>query len=273
MISQIKTFFGNFIITIGNKSNFQKFLILSWIFMPFLMMISRSIVDILITLVASTFIINSVIERSWSWVNIKWVKYGIIFFLISTFSSFLSENVMESLLNGITWIRFPLFAAAISLFLINDREVLHFTIFSNLLSIILIFIFMGAETILTNHEIFEWPFGNPLNGPFIHRVGIIFFAFSFLVLFSETNYKVIAIFFILLSIFFSLLTGHRVGNFSFVIIISIICFWPKFQIKKSFAITISFCIILGFNISKNLNKIKAIKLNKGDVPATAVTIS
>ena len=38
----------------------------------------------------------------------------------------------------------------------------------NLLSIILIFILMGAETILTDHMIFEWPFRNPLNGPFIH---------------------------------------------------------------------------------------------------------
>ena len=128
--------------------------------MPFLMMISRSIVDILITLIASTFIINSITERSWSWVNIKWVKYGIIFFLISIFSSLFSQNVTESLLNGIPWIRFPLFAAAISLFLIKDREVLYFTIFSNFLSIILVFILMGAESILTDHWFFEWPFGN-----------------------------------------------------------------------------------------------------------------
>ena len=223
--------------------------------MPFLMMISRSIVDILITLLASTFIINSIIERSWSWVNIKWLKFGILFLLISMFSSIFSENVMESLSNGITWIRFPLFAAAISLFLIKDREVLNFTIFSNLLSIILIFTLMVGETILTDHKVFEWPFSNPLNGPFIHRVGIIFFVISFLILFSEINYKITAAFFILLSIFFSLLTGHRVGNFSFVIIIAILCFWPKFQIRKSFAIIISFCIILALYFSYNVDKL------------------
>jgi len=114
---------------------------------------------------------------------------------------------------------------------------------------------MGAENILTDHKIFEWPFGNPLNGPFIHRVGIIFFAFSFLVLFSKINYKLIAIIFITLSIFFSLLTGHRLGNFSFIIILAICCFWPKFNIKKSFAIIISFCIILSLYFSYNIDKL------------------
>ena len=230
--------------------------------MPFLMMINKSIVDILITLVAITFIINSITERSWLWVNVKWVRYGILFFLVSIFSSFYSDNVLVSLSNGIAWIRFPLFAAAISFFLIKDREVLYFTIFSNFLSIILIFILMSAESILiglpapfTEHWFFEWPFGNPLNGPFIHRVGIIFFALSFLVLFSKINYKVIAIIFIILSIFFSLLTGHRVGNFSFIIILAICCFWPKFNIKKSLAIIISSCIILSLYFSYNVDKL------------------
>jgi O-antigen ligase len=114
---------------------------------------------------------------------------------------------------------------------------------------------MGAENILTDHKVFEWPFGNPLNGPFIHRIGIIFFALAFLVLFSEINYKVTAIIFILLSIFFSLLTGHRVGNFSFIIIIATCCFWPKFDIKKSFVIIISFCIILALYFSYNVDKL------------------
>ena len=114
---------------------------------------------------------------------------------------------------------------------------------------------MVGETILTDHKVFEWPFSNPLNGPFIHRVGIIFFVISFLILFSEINYKITAAFFILLSIFFSLLTGHRVGNFSFVIIIAILCFWPKFQIRKSFAIIISFCIILALYFSYNVDKL------------------
>ena len=197
-------------------------------------MISKSLVDIFITLIAISFLIISTLKFSWFWLKISWIKWALFFLCISVVSAYFSSFTSSSLVNGITWIRFPLFTAAISFWLIKDREVLNFTIFLNFLAVLLIFIFMGAETILTDHKIFEWPFRNPLNGPFIHRVGILFFAVSFLVLFSEINYKVEACFFILISTFFSLLTEHRVGNFSFVIIITILCFWPKFNLKKFF---------------------------------------
>ena len=48
---------------------------------------------------------------------------------------------------------------------------------------------MGLETILTNHHVFEWPFRNPLNGPFIHRIGILFFSAAFFILFSKRVQK------------------------------------------------------------------------------------
>ena len=223
--------------------------------MPFLMMISKSLVDIFITLIAISFLIISTLKISWLWLKISWIKWALFFLFISIVSAYFSSFTSSSLVNGITWIRFPLFAAAISFWLIKDKEVLKFTLFLNFLAILLIFIFMGAETILTDHKIFEWPFRNPLNGPFIHRVGILFFAVSFLVLFSEINYKVEASFFILISVFFSLLTEHRVGNFSFVIIITILCVWPKFDLKKSFAVVISFCIILILYFSYNEDKL------------------
>ena len=38
---------------------------------------------------------------------------------------------------------------------------------------------MGVETVFTDHIVFEWPFRNPLNGPFIHKIGILFFCVSF----------------------------------------------------------------------------------------------
>ena len=46
---------------------------------------------------------------------------------------------------------------------------------------------MGLETIFTDHKTFEWPFRNPLNGPFIHRIGILFFSIAFLILFLESK--------------------------------------------------------------------------------------
>ena len=251
----IKNISLDFFSLLKTKLLHERILIVIWLLMPFFMMISKSLVDILITLTAAAFLIFSILKFSWSWLKISWMKWVLFFFCILVVSSCFSSLIKISLVNGIAWIRFPLYAAAISFWLIKDKEVLIFTIIMNLLSIILIFILMGTETVLTDHKIFEWPFRNPLNGPFIHRIGIIFFAFSFLVLFSEMKYKVEACLFILLSIFFSLLTEHRLGNFSFVIIITILCFWPKFDFKKSLAVIISFCIILVLYFSYNVDKL------------------
>jgi len=97
---------------------------------------------------------------------------------------------------------------------------------------------------MTSHEIFSWPFKNPLNGPFIHRIGIIFYCISVLNLFINSKYRIFSIFFISISLFFSLLSGHRVGTFSFLLIILICTFWPKFNLKKSILITFGFLSLL-----------------------------
>ena len=251
----IKNISLDFFSLLKTKLLHEKFLIITWLLMPFFMMISKSLVDIFITLTVVAFLVSSTLKFSWSWLKISWMKWVLFFFCTSVLSSYFSLLIEISLVNGIAWIRFPLYAAAISFWLIKDKEVLILTMIMNFLSILLIFILMGAETVFTDHKIFEWPFRNPLNGPFIHRIGIIFFVFSFLVLFSEMKYKVVACLFILLSIFFSLLTEHRLGNFSFVIIIAIVCFWPRFDLKKSLAVIMSFCIILILYFSYNLDKL------------------
>ena len=251
----IKNISLDFFSLLKTKLLHEKILIIIWLLMPFFMMISKSLVDIFITLTAAAFLVFSILNFSWSWLKISWIKWALFFFCISLVSAYFSSLSENSLINGFVWIRFPLYAAAISCWLIKDKEVLIFTILMNFLSIILIFILMGAESIFTEHKIFEWPFRNPLNGPFIHRIGIIFFAFSFLILFSEMKYKIEACLFILLSIFFSLLTEHRVGNFSFIIIITILCFWPRFDIKKSLAVIISFCIVLTLYFLYNEDKL------------------
>ena len=76
------------------------------------------------------------------------------------------------------WIRFPLFAAAISFWIIKEKK-FYLCSSCKFFSLIFIFLLMGVETIFTDHKFFEWPFRNPLNGPFIHRIGILFLVFLF----------------------------------------------------------------------------------------------
>ena len=223
--------------------------------MPFFMMISKSLTDLFIVLIAVSFIFFSIFKNSWNWFNLSWIKLAMLFLLISCISASFSSLVWVSLSNGFAWIRFPLFAAAISFWLIKDKEVLYFALLINVISLIFIYLLMGMESIFTDHNSFQWPFRNPLNGPFIHRIGILFFCISFLILFLGLKYKTLALFFIFISVFFSLLSGHRSGSFSFIIIIFLLTFWPNFQIKRSLFIMCFFSIVLLLYFSFNIEKL------------------
>ena len=219
------------------------------------MMISKSLTDLFIVLIALSFIFSSIFKFSWSWLNISWIRLAILFLFFSCISASISSLFFVSFSNGFAWIRFPLFAAAISFWLIKDREVLYFALFINFISIIFIFLLMGVETVFTDHIAFEWPFRNPLNGPFIHKIGILFFCVSFLIVFLELKYKTLALFFIFVSVIFSLLSGHRSGSFSFIIIIFLLSFWPSFKIKRSLFIVCFFFIVLLLYFSFNIEKL------------------
>ena len=224
--------------------------------MPFIMMLSKSIADFFIVAIAISFLLFSILKFSWNWLEISWFRLAALFYLIAILSASLSLLVETSLSNGLAWIRFPLFAVATSYWLIKEKNFFYFTLFINFLSILFIFFLMGLETIFTDHKTFEWPFRNPLNGPFIHRIGILFFSIALLILFLGPKYKVQAAFFIVVSILFSLLSGHRVGSFSFIILILILTFWPKFKIKRSIMVIILFSVTLILFFSFNIEKLE-----------------
>jgi len=135
--------------------------------------------------------------------------------------------------------------------LVKEKEILYLGLIINFFSLIFIFILMGAETLLTDHELFTWPFRNPLNGPFIHRIGLIFFAMSLFIIFAMNNYQKAASIFIFISIFFSLLSGHRAGSFSFIIMTFVLIFWPKFNFQRSFLVVLLLSSVLIFYFAFN----------------------
>ena len=113
--------------------------------MPFIMMLSKSIADFFIVAIAISFLIFSLIKFSWSWLEISWLRLAILFYLIANLSACLSLLVETSLSNGLAWIRFPLFAASMSYWLIKEKQIFYFTLFINFLSIIFIFFLMDFE--------------------------------------------------------------------------------------------------------------------------------
>ena len=223
--------------------------------MPFIMMVSKSLADLFIVIVAISFLSFSIFNSYWNWLKTSWIKFAMLFYFFANISASLSLVVETSLSNSLAWVRFPLFAAAMSFWLIKEKQLFYFTILINFLSIIFIFLLMGFETIFTNHNTFEWPFRNPMNGPFIHKIGILFFSIAFLILFLESKNKIQAAVFLVISILFSLLSGNRVGSFSFIILILILTFWPTFKIKRSIMVIILFSITLILFFSFNIEKL------------------
>ena len=185
--------------------------------MPFIMMLSKSIADFFIVAIAISFLLFSIFKFSWNWLEISWIRLAILFYLIAILSASLSFLFETSLSNGLAWIRFPLFAAAMSYWLIKEKNIFYFTLFINFLSILFIFFLMGLETIFTDHNTFEWPFRNPLNGPFIHRIGILFFSIAFLILFLGSKYKIQACFFYSSKYYFFIAFRSSCWKFSFII--------------------------------------------------------
>ena len=71
-----------------------------WSLMPFFMMISKSLTDLLIVLIALSFVIHSFLKSSWGWTNINWIILAILFVLISCISACFSSLVSISFSNG-----------------------------------------------------------------------------------------------------------------------------------------------------------------------------
>ena len=109
--------------------------------LPFAIPFSRSIADITIVLIAVAFLFKSYIEGDWGWAKEKWFKFSIIFLLYCIFiNSPLSINSFESLKYSLFFIRWPLFALALSYWIFNDEKSLKkFFIMMSFVLIFLIF--------------------------------------------------------------------------------------------------------------------------------------
>ena len=120
--------------------------------MPFIMMLSKFLADLFIVIIALSFLFFSIFKNSWNWLKISWIKFALLFYIFANTSACLSLLVESSLSNSLAWVRFPLFAAAISFWLIKEKQLFYYTILVNFLSIIFIFLLMGFESIFTNHH-------------------------------------------------------------------------------------------------------------------------
>ena len=196
-------------------------------FLPLLLVFSRSLADITIVLVSISFLYFSYKKIGWEWIKDKWFFLALIFSAYCiTINSALSINPIESLVYSIFFIRWPIFAMALSYWILNDIKSLKNFLVS--MAIVLLFIIFDTwwqfffEVDIFGFEKFRsdrltGPFkGNPHVGVWISK--LILLLPLFLILYKKLklqdhkNYLTFAFFICGTLLFLSILiTGERMA--------------------------------------------------------------
>lgn len=96
-------------------------MLLLFLFLPVLVLVGRSVLDIAIVVIASSFLLYSFYWRDFEWLKARWVQVALLFCLFMVCNSFFAQDPAHALANALPYIRFPVFAAAVSYWLIRER--------------------------------------------------------------------------------------------------------------------------------------------------------
>ncbi|WP_438971547.1 O-antigen ligase family protein [Methylophaga sp.] len=162
--------------------------VMPWL-LPALLLFSRVIADITVLLTGILFLIWSFQQQNWQWTKQSWFRFSLLFwaYLLLLNVPF-SVDSADSLLYAITFMRWPLFAAALCYWLLLGRDQQkHF-----LIALLLTSLFIGLDTGWQYITGVDW-FGiqaapeNRLTGPFRNPVvGIMMVRVEFILLFAVT---------------------------------------------------------------------------------------
>ncbi|MBD1147246.1 O-antigen ligase family protein [Pelagibacterales bacterium SAG-MED31] len=121
--------------------------------LPISLLTGPAIPDISITLISILFLSYSFINKDIKWLKETWVIAGLAFWISLLLLSFFSINKYESFQNAFIFIRYIVFAIAISNWLINDKKSLEF--FLKILTISIIFILLDCLLQFVNYNSIE----------------------------------------------------------------------------------------------------------------------
>jgi len=227
-------------------------------FLPLLLIFSRSLADITIVLVSVSFLYYSYKHIGWEWIKEKWFFLALIFSAYCmTINSALSINPTESLAYSIFFIRWPIFAMALSYWILNDIKSLKKFLVS--MTIVLIFIIFDTWwQFFFDLDIFGFekfrpdrltgPFkGNPQVGVWVSK--LVLLLPLFLILYNKMklqdhrNYLTYVFFIISTLLFLSILiSGERMALL--MMISSIFILFVGLALDKIFSFKKIFILLL-----------------------------
>ena len=255
-----------------NNINYLSFISILFYLIPFSLGLGPAIPDILLSIVALSFLFFIIINKNWEILNNKFTFLFLCFWIIIVINSFFSENLSISLRVSFFYIRYLFFSLAVYYLINNNKKFLFNTFYSISFSFYLVF-FFGYFQLITGYNILtddlnklmldgfrpipqriSGLFGDELIlGGYLARLFFLYFA---IYLFQKKNFTCNFIFLINFVLFFPLVlySGER-SALVLLFIFLILCFFllKNFNKIKLLAVIfiLAFCVII-FSIDKKL---------------------
>jgi len=191
--------------------------------LPFLLFFFRGLADLTVVVVSIIFLYQSFKESKWIWAKELWFKYSVIFVIyLATINVYISIDRSDTLFYALTFIRWPIFAAALYFWIFNSKAAIKSFLIS--LGLLLVFIIVDVWIqYFIGKDIFGYPSlelrltgplrDNPVVGIFITKFIFIFLT-SLLVFkqFNQDNHRYIFLFLLMIIGFMSVfITGERMS--------------------------------------------------------------
>ena len=191
--------------------------------LPFLLFFFRGLADLTVVVVGLIFLYKSFKEYKWMWAKELWFKYSIIFGIyLATINVYISINPSDTLFYALTFIRWPIFAAALYIWIFNSKTAIKNFLIS--LGLLLVFIIIDVWIqYLVGKDIFGYPtLGLRLTGPLRDNpiIGIFITKFIFISLtsllvfkkFNQDNNRYLFLFLLMIVGFMTVfVTGERMS--------------------------------------------------------------
>lgn len=122
--------------------------------MPVCILIGRSPLDIAASTIAVCFLIHSIYWRDFNWLKTTWVQATVLLWVFMVLNSFQAHDVSQALSRSLPFIRYPLFAIAISYWILRNQDDIK----------LFVYIFIATLAFSTLDGLFEFIFGFDFSG-------------------------------------------------------------------------------------------------------------
>lgn len=140
------------------------------VLLPLVFLLGRGGSDAVASSIAALFLLRCAMEREFSWLKQKWLQAAGLLWVYICIRSYWTEYPAESFARSVSWIRYPLFAAALGCWVLKDKEVRQWLLYSLGVSVAFI-VFDSLLQFYTGHDLFSKPYDMNeervrLTGPF-----------------------------------------------------------------------------------------------------------